>query len=120
VAEGKEPQAYTDIAGNLKNKKNISSFDNVTRLDWAEDLDEIPDNLDQLAGAEIVYFVGCVSSFFPRASQVPVAIVQLLQQAQVKFTTLGQEEWCCGFPLLAAGHAAELTGFVRHNVAKVR
>lgn len=120
VAEGKAPAAYTAMVDNLKSKKNISNFANATRLDWAEDLEEVPDYLDQEQGVEIVYFVGCVSSFFPRAAQIPVAMVQLLEKAEASFTTLGPEEWCCGFPLLAAGHAAEIAEFARHNVDKVR
>ncbi len=120
VTADKAPPAYNAMAGNLKTRKNISNFANTTRLDWAEDLDEVPDYLDQEQGAEIVYFVGCVSSFFPRAAQVPVAMVQLLEKAEVSFTTLGPEEWCCGFPLLAAGQGAEIVEFARHNVEKVR
>ncbi|MEN6568352.1 MAG: (Fe-S)-binding protein [Veillonellales bacterium] len=120
VAEGKAPEAYNAIAANLQRKRNISNFANESRLDWAEDLDEVPDYLDQEQGAEIVYFVGCVSSFFPRAAQVPVAMVQLLEKAGVSFTTLGGEEWCCGFPLLAGGHEPEIAEYVRHNVEKVR
>ncbi|MEN6411706.1 MAG: (Fe-S)-binding protein [Veillonellales bacterium] len=120
VAEGKAPEAYNAIAANLQRKRNISNFANESRLDWAEDLDEVPDYLDQEQGAEIVYFVGCVSSFFPRAAQVPVAMVQLLAKAGVSFTTLGGEEWCCGFPLLAGGHEPEIAEYVRHNVEKVR
>lgn len=120
VAEGKAPAAYNAMVENLKSKKNISNFANVSRLDWVEDLDEVPDYLDQEQDVEIVYFVGCVSSFFPRAAQIPVAMVQLLEKAEVSFTTLGPEEWCCGFPLLAAGHAEEISEFARHNVDKVR
>ncbi|WP_094607122.1 putative iron-sulfur-binding oxidoreductase FadF [Sporomusa silvacetica DSM 10669] len=120
VAGGKAPAAYTAMVDNLQDKKNISNFANVTRLDWAEELDEIPENLDQEPGADVVYFVGCVSSFFPRAAQVPVAMVQLLQKAGVNYTTMGSEEWCCGFPMLAAGHAAEIMEFARHNVDTVR
>lgn len=120
VAAGKAPAAYTALADNLREKKNISNFDNTTRLDWAEDLDEVPDNLDQEQGADVVYFVGCVSSFFPRAAQVPVALAQLLEKAGIHYTTMGSEEWCCGFPLLAAGHAAGMAEFARHNLAQMR
>lgn len=121
IAEaGMAPQGYKAIVENLKAKKNITNFDNGTRLDWAEDLDEVPDNLDQEPGAEVIYFVGCVSSFFPRAAQIPSAVVQLLQKAEVDFTTMGGEEWCCGFPLLAAGAANEIKEFARHNVDTVR
>ncbi|MEN6414208.1 MAG: (Fe-S)-binding protein [Veillonellales bacterium] len=120
VEQGVAPQAYTAIVSNLKDKKNITNFANVTRLDWAEDMDEVPENLDQEPGAEVAYFVGCVSSFFPRAAQIPVAVVQLLQKAEVNFTTMGGEEWCCGFPLLAAGAAGEIEEFVRHNVETIQ
>ncbi|HWR38426.1 MAG TPA: (Fe-S)-binding protein [Patescibacteria group bacterium] len=116
VVNGKAPAAYTALTANLKNKKNISTMGNESRLDWAEDLEDIPDYLDQAPAAEVAYFVGCVSSFFPRAAQVPLAMVPLLDRAGVRYTTLGVEEWCCGFPLLAAGQAEEIKEFARHNV----
>jgi Fe-S oxidoreductase len=120
VAAGQAPAAYTAMVDNLKAKRNISNFANATRLDWSEDLEEVPETLDQEPGAEVVYFVGCVSSFFPRAAQVPVAMVQLFEKAGLNYTTMGGEEWCCGFPLLAAGHAADITEFVQHNVDTIR
>lgn len=117
VEAGAAPAAYTALVQSLRANKNITGFSNATRLDWAEDMDEVPENLDREPAAEVAYFVGCVSSFFPRAAQVPVAVVQLLQKAEVSFTTMGGEEWCCGFPLLAAGTAAEMKEFALHNVA---
>ena len=120
VEQGIAPKAYTYIVDSLKTRKNITNFDNATRLDWIEDMDEIPENLDQEPGAKVAYFVGCVSSFFPRAAQIPVAVVQLLQKAQIDFTTMGGEEWCCGFPLLAAGASKEIGDFVKHNVETLR
>ncbi|MDR3589223.1 MAG: (Fe-S)-binding protein [Negativicutes bacterium] len=120
VAADKAPAAYKAMADNLKSNKNISTFPNAARLEWADDLDEVPDNLDRAEGAEVVYFVGCVSSFFPRAAQIPLAMVRLFDRAGVDYTTLGAEEWCCGFPLLAAGHGGDIDGFARHNVESVR
>lgn len=117
---GKAPPGYGAIVENLKNNKNITNFDNATRLDWAEDLDEVPETLDCEPDVEVLYFVGCVSSFFPRAAQIPAAIVQLLQRAGVSFTTMGGAEWCCGFPLAAAGAPEEIAQFARHNVEKAR
>ncbi|WP_037351294.1 (Fe-S)-binding protein [Anaeroarcus burkinensis] len=118
--QGELPPAYDLLVKNLLDKKNISQFDNAARLDWAEELDEVPECLEAQEGSEVAYFVGCVSSFFPRAGQVPVAMVQLLERAGVSYTTLGGEEWCCGFPLLAAGAAEEMDAFARHNVEAVR
>ena len=48
--------------------------------------------------AEVVYFTGCVSSFFPMAQQIPMALARIFEAAQVDFTLLGENEWCAGFP----------------------
>ena len=66
------------------------------------------------------YFVGCVSSFFPQAAQIPLAVTQLLMEAGVDFTTMGGEEWCCGFPLLSTGFADDAREFIKHNVSKIK
>lgn len=117
---GKSPQAYQTLRDNLLANRNISTFSNDDRLEWAQDLDEEPAGLDRKAGAQVCYFVGCVSSFFPQAAQIPLAVSQLLMAAEVDFTTLGGEEWCCGFPLLSTGFAGVVREFARHNVDQVK
>jgi Fe-S oxidoreductase len=119
VELGKEPKAYRTMQANLLARKNISTFPNEDRLEWAQDLDD-PDALEPRAGAEIGYFVGCVSSFFPQAAQIPLAIAEIFAEAGVYFTTLGGEEWCCGFPLISAGFVDDSKSFIRHNVDKIK
>ncbi len=119
VELGKEPKAYRTMQANLLARKNISTFPNEDRLEWAQDLDD-PDALEPRAGAEIGYFVGCVSSFFPQAAQIPLAIAEIFAEAGVDFTTLGGEEWCCGFPLISAGFVDDSKSFIRHNVDKIK
>jgi heterodisulfide reductase subunit D len=70
--------------------------------------------------AEVVYFTGCVASYFPLAQKIPVALSEVFDASGVDFTLLGAEEWCCGFPLLGAGLKKMLGGFIEHNVAAVR
>jgi heterodisulfide reductase subunit D len=70
--------------------------------------------------AETVYFVGCVSSFYPRAYAIPRALVQVLDRAGEEFTTLGGEEWCCGYPLYVAGMRSRMADLARHNLERVR
>ncbi|MGB9791912.1 MAG: (Fe-S)-binding protein [Thermacetogeniaceae bacterium] len=121
IAEmGRAPEAYKALRENLLARKNISSFDNAERLEWAQDLDEEPEGLELKPGAEVCYFVGCVSSFFPQAAQIPLAVTQLMMAAGVDFTTLGGEEWCCGFPLFSTGFAGDAEEFIRHNVSKIK
>lgn len=116
---GREPKAYDAIRNNLLANKNITSFSNDDRLEWAQDLDE-PEQLEPRVGADVAYFVGCVSSYFPQAAQIPLAIAEILTEAKVDFTTMGGEEWCCGFPLISTGFVEDSEEFIKHNVKKIK
>ncbi|HWP97798.1 MAG TPA: (Fe-S)-binding protein [Syntrophomonadaceae bacterium] len=116
---GKEPKAYDAIKDNLLVNKNITTFSNDDRLEWAQDLDD-PEALEPRAGAEVCYFVGCVSSFFPQAAQIPLAVAEILTEAEIDFITMGGEEWCCGFPLISTGFVDNADQFIQHNAAKIK
>jgi Fe-S oxidoreductase len=64
------------------------------RSEWAADL-KIK-NFSQGDRAEILYFVGCAPSYDPRLQEVSRALVKTLNQAEVIFGILGNEENCCG------------------------
>ncbi len=100
---------------------NISGDDNATRNIWSQNLARIP--LGVKPGkkqAEVLYFIGCVSSFYPRVYSIPQAMVQILDRADADFTTLGGDEWCCGYPLHIAGMGDKMAELARHNVKKAR
>ena len=99
---------------------NITGDDNSDRLIWSQNLEHIPPGLEGKKGAEIVYFVGCVASFFPRSYRVPQAFASILEASNADFTTLGGQEWCCGYPLLSMGRLEEAKVLIRHNVAQVK
>ena len=99
---------------------NITGDDNSDRLIWSQNLEHIPPGLEGKKGAEIVYFVGCVASFFPRSYRVPQAFTSILEASNADFTTLGGQEWCCGYPLLSMGRLEEAKALIRHNVAQVK
>lgn len=119
AAMGKEPKAYDAIRNTLLANKNITSFSNDDRLEWAQDLDE-PELLEPRAGADVCYFVGCVSAFFPQAAQIPLAVSEIMTESEVDFTTMGGEEWCCGFPLISTGFVDDSEQFIKHNVEKIK
>lgn len=100
---------------------NISGDDNATRLIWSENLPEPPLGVNPLRRtAEVVYFIGCVGSFYPRTYSIPQALVRVVDRAEVEFTTLGGEEWCCGYPLYVAGMGDRMAELARHNMEQVR
>ncbi len=99
---------------------NISDEDNSERAEWRDYLKGLPDHGYQKDKAEVVYFVGCVASFFPMVQSIPQVLVRILESAHVDFTILGGEEWCCGFPLIGAGVPEKAQEMMEHNLEKVK
>ncbi len=102
-------------------KYNISGDENANRQIWSENLPRIPLGVrPRRRRASVVYFIGCVGSFYPRVYSIPQSLVGILDRAEVEFTTMGEDEWCCGYPLYVAGMRDRLTELARHNVQQVR
>jgi len=99
---------------------NVSGEDNASRLAWTDNLPEKPEGLVGDTEAEFAYFVGCVSAMFPMSYGIPQGFSEILAKSGVRFTTLGTDEWCCGYPLLMAGQLEQAGELIRHNVARVR
>jgi heterodisulfide reductase subunit D len=102
-------------------KYNISGDNNATRQIWSENLPHVPLGVKPRRRlAKVIYFIGCVSSFYPRVYNIPQSVVQILGTQDVEFTTLGEDEWCCGYPLYVAGMRDRMAELVRHNVRLVK
>ena len=113
-------RALRMLGSRIGDAHNISGDANDNRLIWADNLAERPPNLDRAKGAETVYFVGCVSSLYPMSYAVPQAFTTILDRAGEDYTTMGSEEWCCGYPLLIGGQVKAAEAVIRHNVEVVR
>ncbi len=113
-------QRLNSLSQTIASNYNISGDDNATRLIWSQNLEHVPPGLSGKQGAELVYFVGCVASFFPRSYRVPQAMSSILEASGADFTTLGGQEWCCGYPLLSMGQLDQAKSLIEHNVAQVK
>jgi len=113
-------QRLNRLSQTIEATHNISGDDNTNRLIWSQNLERVPAGLDRKQGAEIVYFVGCVASLFPRSYRVPQSFTSILGASGVDFTTLGGQEWCCGYPLLSMGRLEQARSLIQHNVAQVK
>jgi heterodisulfide reductase subunit D len=115
------PTGMQMLGETVTTKYNISGDDNASRQIWSENLPRTPLGVrPRRRRAEVVYFIGCVGSFYPRVYSIPQSLVQVLEWAEVEFTTMGEDEWCCGYPLYVAGMSDRLTELARHNVRQVR
>jgi len=99
---------------------NISGDPNDQRLGWSANLPQPLRSAEPGNGADVLYFVGCVGSFYPRAFSIPQAFGRILDHAGIRFTTLGGDEWCCGYPLYTTGVKSDFEALVEHNLAKVK
>jgi heterodisulfide reductase subunit D len=115
------PEGMKMFGETINTSYNISGDDNTDRQIWSQNLAHIPRGVKpRRRKAEVLYFIGCVSSFYPRTYSIPQAFVQIMEQADVEFTTLGSDEWCCGYPLHIAGMGDQMAELAQHNVRKAR
>jgi heterodisulfide reductase subunit D len=119
VEKGKSPQAMYQLGETLKRVHNIVGEPSEDRPAWVQALSEVPKDMFQREKAKVVYFVGCVASYFPMTKRIPQSFVQILDKSGVDFTILGGEEWCCGFPLIAAGMKKDAEALMQHNLERV-
>ena len=120
VEKGVYPRIMDQVAETLNRVHNIIGDPNEDRPMWVQSLSEVPKDMFQRERAKVVYFVGCVASYFPMTKRIPQSFVQILDKAGVDFTILGGEEYCCGFPLIAAGMKKKAEALIQHNLEKVK
>ena len=115
---GQVPRALQLMSEMIVQSHNMKGEDNTSRLIWSSNL---PGALGEIKRqAEVLWYVGCVSSFYPMAYKIPQSMVQILGRSGVDFSLLGGEEWCCGFPLYTGGMTDRVTDLAVHNLERVQ
>ncbi len=113
------PELLDKVRDTISGSHNISGDDNLDRNVWSENIELSAQDFVGKREAEVCYFVGCVSSFYPMVYGIPRSLVSIMEEAGVTYTTLGGDEWCCGFPLIVAGMGEDAEALARYNAAKV-
>ncbi len=111
------PIALKELSDTIKFHRNPYGSEHSSRSDWIRYA-----RLDEgfvKAKAELVYFVGCASSYKGIARRVPQAIAKILNLASEDWTLLGNDEWCCGNPSSAIGDEGSTRALAEHNVEEV-
>jgi len=92
----------------IEKSQNVMGYPNEERGDWVE---EAGIKLDP--NADTIYFVGCLSSF--REIEIAQAVGKVLNILEIPFNILGEEEHCCGNPMLMMGNLFLARDLMRHN-----
>ncbi|MHA1378326.1 MAG: (Fe-S)-binding protein [Candidatus Helarchaeota archaeon] len=72
---------------------------------------------DFSSNGEILYFVGCTSSY--RQQNIAKATVNVLKASNTKFSVLGADEWCCGSTLIRTGQVDRIKEIAEHNIEAI-
>jgi Fe-S oxidoreductase/nitrate reductase gamma subunit len=88
------PERLQGAIANLEARGTPYQGTSTSRTAWARGLD-VP-RMAQRRRAEVLFWVGCASTFDERGQKVARAIATLLRRAGVDFAVLGDEESCTG------------------------
>jgi len=106
--------AFEIMAASLQKERNIWGGFQAERCLWTP-----PDLADKIKDqAEVAYFAGCTASYVEH--DIAQAAARLLDKAGVEFCTLGNEESCCGIPMLVAGKWDVWEENMRRNIAAMQ
>ena len=111
------PNNILQLEKMLEETYNPYGMDPETKMDWVDyvDLEEAPVK----EKADILYFVGCTTSFKAINQEIAYSVSVLLNHFHENWTFMGEQEWCCGSPLLMIGSKEKAREFAEHNIKEI-
>jgi Fe-S oxidoreductase len=82
------------------------------RAKWAEGLGI----RDAKEGVDVLLYVGCEASYDKRLHNITRSLVSILRSAGIDFGILGNDELCCGEPLINAGETGYMEELANTNI----
>ncbi|RZN68482.1 MAG: (Fe-S)-binding protein [Candidatus Methanolliviera hydrocarbonicum] len=110
VERGHALPKHIGFAKSIEENHNPYYEPHEARFEWLEE------GLTKDEG--VVYFAGCTSSY--REQQIAKTTVRSLDAADIPFRVLGEDEWCCGSPLLRTGQRDKAKETAKHNVEAIK
>lgn len=105
-------EAHKKIRERVEQKRNPYDEPKEKRAAW------LPPDIKLSPNPEVVFFTGCTEAY--RMQPLAVATAKLLDKAGVEFNILGEDEWCCGSPLLRTGQKSPVRdALAPHNVREM-
>lgn len=108
LMESAFPKELTRPLRAMETKANPYNQSPRKRLEWAKDLDfdvtVIGENVEDAAGLDYLFWVGCAGAYDEKAKKTSAAVAELLHTAGVSFGVLGSAEGCTGDPARRAGN----------------
>ncbi len=119
---GMWPEELVPMRDTMVETFNIQGQDNSERIDGWSYWSPQEDLLEEKVGgkAKTAFFFGCASSFRGISIQATIATFLIMEKIGEDYTMLGEEEWCCGAPLIMTGDFETARKFAMHNIEKYK
>ncbi|TXT55655.1 MAG: hypothetical protein BAJATHORv1_30035 [Candidatus Thorarchaeota archaeon] len=119
---GMWPEGLGDAKAMLMKSRNIQGQPQMDRIEgwsyWHPEEDYLLDR--EGVKSKTAIFLGCASSFKAVPIQASIATAMIMEKIDEEFTMLGEEEWCCGAPLIMTGDFEGAKEFALHNIRKYK
>lgn len=111
---------FGQVAASIAEKGTITGDEPANRMLWINNILEELEGVGMNEPAEYAYFAGCVPTLYPSSYSIPQSFVRILKAAGLSFTLLGQEEICCGYPLLIGGLPERAREMALRNIELIK
>lgn len=119
AGRGLAPAGLSTARDAVAGEHNVVNYPNIERDLWVDYATHAPADGWRRERADVLYYVGCMTSFSPAAQNIAVTFAEVMEHAGVNFAILGNDEWCCGFPMYVAGMLDELDALRSHNLERL-
>jgi Fe-S oxidoreductase len=115
--EANFPPELQRVFEGMERQSNPWGIGQDKRDEWEGEL-KLPRWGDGGGPYEYLFFVGCAGSYDERMKKVSRSVVKILNEAGIKFATLGKEEACTGDSARRAGNEYLFQTMAKANVEK--
>lgn len=116
VSEGHTKPALDKVINSLRKQGTMVPGAKVKRGDWAAGLD-LKDYTKEKV--DVIYHVGCLTSYDKDSWKIAKAAVKLLQKAGVDFGIAGANETCCGGRAYQMGYKQDFLNQAGKNMTMI-
>ncbi|MBS7655634.1 (Fe-S)-binding protein [Candidatus Bathyarchaeota archaeon] len=114
------PEPINTLEEYLVQSGNIFNHPKEARIEWIDYMDLTNSIKKVNKPAEIVYFTGCSTVLSGRAMSIAASTAALLNNLNLDWSLLGEDEKCCGNPLLLSGKLKHVEALAKHNVEAIK
>lgn len=101
------PRGAVMMGESIEKTHNVFGAPEEERVDW------LSSDIKVEPKADTVFFPGCLTAY--RSPEIARATAKILNKAGMKFSILGEEEYCCGNPLIMTGQLPLAREVARYN-----